>query len=97
MPLGKLATERMVPLDDETVELVDRIVARAHPAARCGTRAPAGPRVPAHPPRPPRVALRAAWQLARAARNAGIGHVTPHQLRHTYATALINAGVACKR
>lgn len=27
VPLGKLATERMVPLDDETVALVDRIVA----------------------------------------------------------------------
>ena len=25
---------------------------------------------------------------------AGIGHVTPHQLRHTYATALVNAGVS---
>lgn len=24
----------------------------------------------------------------------GIGHVTPHQLRHTYATALVNAGVS---
>jgi len=25
---------------------------------------------------------------------AGIGHVTSHQLRHTYATALVNAGVS---
>ncbi|MCH7670469.1 MAG: tyrosine-type recombinase/integrase [Acidobacteria bacterium] len=25
---------------------------------------------------------------------AGIGHVTPHQLRHTYATTLVNAGVS---
>ena len=27
VPLGKLDTERMVPLDDETVTLIDRIVA----------------------------------------------------------------------
>src|SRR5271166_4603306 len=28
IPLGKLLTERMVPIDEETVEIVDRIVAR---------------------------------------------------------------------
>ena len=33
-------------------------------------------------------------ELARSANTAGIGHVTPHQLRHTYATALVNAGVS---
>ena len=32
--------------------------------------------------------------VARSATVAGIGHVTPHQLRHTYATALVNAGVS---
>ncbi len=32
-------------------------------------------------------------ELDRAATAAGIGHLTPHQLRHTYATALVNAGV----
>lgn len=31
VPLGKLATERMVPLDDETVTILDRIVARRTP------------------------------------------------------------------
>jgi len=33
-------------------------------------------------------------ELARSADTARIGHVTPHQLRHTYATALVNAGVS---
>ena len=33
-------------------------------------------------------------ELNRSAQTAGIGHVTPHQLRHTYATALVNAGVS---
>jgi hypothetical protein len=33
-------------------------------------------------------------ELQRVAVAAGLDHVTPHQLRHTYATALINAGVS---
>src|SRR5699024_6328524 len=33
-------------------------------------------------------------ELNRAAAIAGLDHVTPHQLRHTYATALVNAGVS---
>ncbi len=33
-------------------------------------------------------------ELQRAADAAGLEHVTPHQLRHTYATALVNAGVS---
>jgi hypothetical protein len=33
-------------------------------------------------------------ELDHAAEVAGLGHVTSHQLRHTYATALVNAGVS---
>lgn len=33
-------------------------------------------------------------ELTRAATEAGLNSVTPHQLRHTYATALINSGVS---
>ena len=33
-------------------------------------------------------------ELDRAAETAGLDHITPHQLRHTYATALVNAGVS---
>ena len=93
VPLGKLATERMVPLDDDTVALIDRIVA---------TRSPGRPL--RHPRdgrpvefllthqgrRPSQHTLRA--ELDRAATEAGIGPVVPHQLRHTFATALVNAG-----
>ena len=93
VPLGKLATERMVPLDDDTVALVDRIVEH-----RC----------PGRPLRHPRTGklvefllthqgrrvsadtLRA--ELHRAALDAGLDDVVPHQLRHTFATALVNAG-----
>src|SRR5687768_13037626 len=34
------------------------------------------------------------YDLDRAAETAGLDHTTPHQLRHTYATALVNAGVS---
>jgi site-specific recombinase XerD len=33
-------------------------------------------------------------ELNRAAQLAGLDHITPHQLRHSYATALVNAGVS---
>jgi hypothetical protein len=32
--------------------------------------------------------------INRVASDAGLPHTTPHQLRHTYATALVNAGVS---
>jgi len=93
VPLGKLATERMVPLDDDTVDLIDRIVAHRSPGR------------PLRHPRSGRLVefllthqgrrvsadtLRS--ELQRAAEEAGIGPVVPHQLRHTFATALVNAG-----
>jgi integrase len=95
VPLGKLDTERMVPLDDETVAIVDRIVANRSPGC------------PLHHPRSGRLVefllthqgrrisvytLRD--ELAYVAKAAGLGVITPHQLRHTYATALVNAGVS---
>jgi len=39
-------------------------------------------------------AVRAELDRADADADAGLDHVTPHQLRHTYATALVNAGVS---
>jgi hypothetical protein len=96
VPLGKLATERMVPLDNETLAIVDRIAAR---------------RTPRQPLPHPRTAARVDFllvhqgrrisaqslreELARIAQGAGLqDKVVPHALRHTYATALVNAGVS---
>ncbi len=95
VPLGKLATERMVPLDEHSLAIVDRIV-----AARSPGRPLPHPRdgrlvdflLTHHGRRLTPDALRGT--LRRAAATAGIASVTPHQLRHTYATALINAGVS---
>jgi integrase len=95
VPLGKLNSERMVPLDDETVALVDRIVAhrspgRALPHPRTGQLTDFllthyGRRVTVYHLRE---------VITRVAHDAGLPHTTPHQLRHTYATALVNAGVS---
>jgi integrase len=95
VPLGKLDTERMVPIDDDTLDLVDRIVAHRSP----------GKPLP-HPRTGKPVQFLLTHQgrrvsvdtlrteLIRAATDAGLKSVTPHQLRHTYATALINSGVS---
>ena len=95
VPLGKLGTERMVPLDDETLIVLDRIVARRTPS-----RALPHPRTGrptefllVHQGR--RVSAQALRdELARTAQAAGLSTITPHALRHTYATALVNAGVS---
>ncbi|MHB8593381.1 MAG: tyrosine-type recombinase/integrase [Acidimicrobiales bacterium] len=93
VPLGKLATERMVPLDDDTVELIDRIVEYRSPGRPL--RHPKSGRLVEfllthHGRRVSAGALR--FELQRAAEGAGVGPVVPHQLRHTFATALVNAG-----
>jgi hypothetical protein len=85
----------MVPLDDETVALIDRVV-----ATRSDGRPLAHPRTGRlvqflfthHGRRLGQSALR--LELDRAAEEAGLGHVTSHQLRHTFATAMVNAGVS---
>jgi len=95
VPLGKLDSERMVPLDEETVVLIDGIVAtrsQGRPLPHSRTGRPAQFLFTHHGRRLTQTAVRA--ELARAADAAGIGHVTPHQLRHTYATAMVNAGVS---
>jgi integrase len=95
VPLGKLDTERMVPLDSEILGLVDQITAirspgRPLPHPRYGRLAQF--LFTHHGRRLSQNAVRG--ELDRAAEAAGLGHVTSHQLRHTYATALVNAGVS---
>jgi integrase len=95
VPLGKLATERMVPLDDDALEVLDRIsITRSpgRPIPHPRTGRPADFLFTHHGHRMGQNALRT--ELARAGQAAGLGHITTHQLRHTYATALINAGVS---
>ncbi|WP_210718591.1 tyrosine-type recombinase/integrase [Amycolatopsis acididurans] len=95
IPLGKLETERMVPIDDDILTLIDHIIAiRSHgrPMPHPRYRRPAQFLFTHHGRRLSQNAVRA--ELDRAAQAAGLDHITPHQLRHTYATALVNAGVS---
>ena len=86
VPLGKLRTDRYIPLHPQLKDLLDAWLA-GRPAGlrtpwlftehgqRIGRAASTGPS-----PRPPSA--------------AGIGHVSPHRLRHTLATQAINRGMS---
>jgi integrase len=102
VPLGKLGTERMVPLDESTLATLDAWIAtrgqqRPLPHPRDGR--PADFLFLEHGRRP--TAWRMRHGLEQAAATAGLLgpdgaplHVTPHQLRHTFGTSLINAGMS---
>ncbi|MCR6491753.1 tyrosine-type recombinase/integrase [Cellulomonas sp. P24] len=102
VPLGKLATERMVPLDHDTLTALDQWAAtrgQHRPVPHPRTGAPTDFFFTEHGHRLGATRLRNG--LLTAARDAqlhGPGAqvlvVTPHQLRHTYATALANAGMS---
>lgn len=102
VPLGKLGTERTVPLDAATLAALDEWMSlrgpqRALPHPRLNRPADflfveRGQRLSAY---------RLRHGLDAAAAAAGLRghdgqplHVTPHQLRHTYATTLVNAGMS---
>jgi site-specific recombinase XerD len=95
VPLGKLATERSVPLDAGTVDALDTWTAqrgrqRPLPHPRTGT-----PTDFLFVERGHQLgAVRVRNALNRAARHAGLTGVTPHRLRHTFGTELINAGMS---
>jgi site-specific recombinase XerD len=102
VPLGKLATERTVPLDAPTLAALDEWITQRGPQ-----RALPHPRLsrPADFLFTERGRRLTAYRLRRglddAASGAGLRghdgqtlHPTPHQLRHTYATSLANAGMS---
>jgi integrase len=102
IPLGKLGTERMVPLDPEPLAVLDTWInqrgrQRCLPHPRDGRlrdfvftergRRPSAHRI--------RRGLRDAAELAGLTGTGGQPlHVVPHQLRHTFGTTLVNAGMS---
>lgn len=102
VPLGKLGTERAVPLDADTVTALDAWAAergtqRPHPHPRTGTPtdflfAEHGRRL--KPWRIRRGLREAATTAALINRDGQPLTPTPHQLRHTWATELANAGMS---
>ena len=86
VPLGKLRTDRYIPLHPQLKELLDDWIADRPTSLRSrylfvehGQRIGEG---------------RVDRAVAKAAEAAGIGHVTPHRLRHTLATQAINRGMS---
>ncbi|MDA8358224.1 MAG: tyrosine-type recombinase/integrase [Actinomycetota bacterium] len=102
VPVGKLGTDRMVPLDPGPLRLLDAWIAkrgpqRSLPHPRDGHLADfvfteRGQRIGAHRLR---VGLHTAIAAADLRDPAGNPlHVTLHQLRHTFGTTLANAGMS---
>ena len=89
VPLGKLKTERWVPVDSMVCQLVERIRSlRPLDAPSAGRLLLARPRGRFMLIRKLRAALR------EAAAAAGItARIVPHQFRHTYGTEMLRAGV----
>ena len=85
-PVGKLHTDRYIPLHPRVDELLTHWLT-AHPAQPGSTLmfTDRGRPIPGR---------RVDNAVQSAARTAGIGHVTPHQLRHTLATQAINNGMS---
>jgi len=90
VPLGKLKTERMVPVDSFVCELVQRLR-----FFRSFDPAPADGRLLARHKRKQTLMKQLRPYLSDAAAAVGISkRIVPHQLRHTYATDMVRAGVS---
>jgi integrase len=80
IPFTKSGTERYVPLSDAAIALLNTIPRKAN-----------SPYVFANPnTRKPYVAIYYSWDTAR--RDAGLADVRMHDLRHSFASFLVNAG-----
>jgi site-specific recombinase XerD len=90
VPLGKLKTERMIPVDSFVCELVQRLR-----FFRSFDLLPADGRLLARHKRKPTLLKQLRPYLSDAAAAVGISQrIVPHQLRHTYATEMVRAGVS---
>ena len=94
VPLGKLHTERLLPADPELRQIVERIVALRALAPPSYLAKSQGLLLPRQGGRQALLAtLRST--LAQAAKRAGCStHVTPHRLRHSFATEMLRLGVS---
>jgi integrase len=85
-PVGKLHTDRYIPLHPQLKDLLDAWI-----AARPDWQATSLLLTERGRPIPP---TRVDKAVHKAATAAGLGHVHPHQLRHTLATQAINRGMS---
>jgi integrase len=90
VPLGKLKTERMVPVDPFVRELVQRLR-----FFRTLDPLPADGRLLARPRSKEALVRQLRDYLHQVCHAIGLStHIVPHQLRHTFATEMLRAGVS---
>ncbi|NUO89224.1 MAG: site-specific tyrosine recombinase XerD [Dermatophilaceae bacterium] len=87
---GKGGKERVVPVGRYALEAVTAYVVRGRPAL--ATHGKGGPALFLNQ-RGARLSRQSAWAIIqRAAARAGLEHVSPHTLRHSFATHLLDGG-----
>ena len=87
IPVGKLHNDRYIPLHPQLKDMLDDWI-RDHRPSGLRTQ-----RLLLERNRPV-TSLRVSTALSRLSHEAGIGHVTAHQLRHTLATQAVNRGMS---
>ncbi len=87
IPVGKLHNDRYIPLHPQLKDMLDDWIHHHRPT---GVRSE---RLLLERNRPV-TSLRVSNALSRLSHEAGIGHVTAHQLRHTLATQAVNRGMS---
>lgn len=94
VPLGKLHNERWLPIDDEIRKFIARLLSLRNLALHTATLASQNLLFPQ--PHGHRYACEIIRRsLAAAAKSAGCStHITPHRLRHTFATEMVRAGMS---
>ena len=87
IPVGKLHNDRYIPLHPQLKEMLDDWINNHRPTGLRSQRLLLEHNRPIS-------SLRVSTALSRLSHEAGIGHVTAHQLRHTLATQAINRGMS---